>query len=194
MYSDVEIKLKKGNKILFSRDSRCLQELIDLIQVQSHRALIMWALDCAKRPLEQFEAKYPHERRPRICSDLAEEWARGKIKMPVAKRAILDAHAVAKEIDDEVYGALCHAIGHAGATVHVETHALGLAAYELTSMVSKYGKGNYSEPVSDKIKYYCDRLLYWQENTDKLNLKWADFLLDDTKPNKEKLLSEKRKL
>ncbi|HRC80825.1 MAG TPA: hypothetical protein PLF27_05530 [Sedimentibacter sp.] len=76
MYSDVEIKLKKGNKILFSRDSRCLQELIDLIQVQSHRALIMWALDCAKRPLEQFEAKYPHERRPRICLDLAEEWAR----------------------------------------------------------------------------------------------------------------------
>jgi len=194
MYSDVEIKLKKGNKILFSRDSRCLQELIDLIQVQSHRALIMWALDCAKRPLEQFEAKYPHERRPRICLDLAEEWASGKIKMPVAKRAILDAHAVAKEIDDEVYGALCHAIVHAGATVHVETNALGLVVYELTSMVLKYGKGNYSEPVSDKIKYYCDRLLYWQENTDKLNLKWADFLLDDTKPNKEKLLSEKRKL
>jgi hypothetical protein len=31
MFSDVEIKIKKRNKILFSRDSRCLQELIKLI-------------------------------------------------------------------------------------------------------------------------------------------------------------------
>ncbi len=46
---------------------------------------------------------------------------------------------------------------------------------------------------SEKINYYYDRLLYWQDNTDKLKLDWADFLLDDTRPNKEKLLSEKRK-
>lgn len=39
-----------------------------------------------------------------------------------------------------------------------------------------------------------DRLLYWQENTDKLRLDWAEFLLDDTSPNKERLLSEKIKL
>jgi len=114
--------------------------------------------------------------------------------MPTAKRAILDSHAVAKEIDDTEYGALCHAIGHAGATVHVETHALGLPIYELTALVLKYGKDIFPKPVSEKIIYYCDRLLYWQENTDKLGFDWADFLLDDTRPNKERLLSEKRKL
>lgn len=193
MYLDVEIKLKKRNKILFSRDSQCLQELIKLIQLQNHRTLVMWALDCSKTSLEQFEAKFPYERRPRICLELCEEWARGKIKMPAAKRAILDSHAVAKEINDEEYGALCHAIGHAGATVHVETHAIGLPMYELTSIVLKYGKENYSKQVSDKINYYYDRMLYWQEKTDKLELEWADFLLDDTRTNKEKLLSEKRK-
>lgn len=194
MYSDVEIKLKKRNKILFSRDSQCLQELIKLIQEQNHRALVMWAFDCSKTSLEQFEAKYPHERRPRICLELCEEWARGKIKMPAAKRAILDSHAVAKEINDEEYVALCHAIGHAGATVHVETHAIGLPMYELTSIVLKYGKENYSKPISDKINFYYDHLLYWQEKTDKLKLEWASFLLDDSRPNKEKLLREKRKL
>lgn len=194
MFSDVEIKLKKRNKMLFSRDSQCLQELIKLIQLQNHRTLVMWALDCAKLTLEQFEAKYPDEGRPRTCLELCETWARGKIKMPMAKRAILDAHAVAKEIDDSVYGALCHAIGHAGATVHVETHALGLPIYELSAIVLEYGKDNFPKPVSEKINYYYSRLLYWQENTDKLGLDWADFLLDDTRPNKEKLLSEKRKL
>lgn len=154
----------------------------------------MWALDCAKATLEQFEAKYPDEGRPRTCLKLCEDWARGKIKMPVAKRAILDSHAVAKEIDDSVYGALCHAIGHAGATVHVETHALGLPFYELTAIVLKYGKDYFRKPVSEKINNYMSRMLYWQENTDKLKLDWADFLLDDTRPNKEKLLSGKRKL
>jgi hypothetical protein len=194
MFSDVEIKLKKRNKILFSRYSQCLQELIKLIQLQNHRTLVMWALDCAKLPLEQFEAKYPNERRPRTCLELCEAWARGKIKMPMAKQAILDSHTVAKEIDDSEYGALCHAVGHSGATVHVETHALGLPMYELTAIVLKYGKDNFPKPVSEKLNYYYNRLLYWQENTDKLGLDWADFLLDDTSPNKERLLSEKRKL
>lgn len=193
LFSDVENKIKRRNKILFSRDSECLQDLIKLIDLQSHRTIVMWAFDCAEMPLEQFEAKYPNEHRPRICLELCEDWARGKIKMPVAKRAILDSHAVAKEINDMEYGALCHAIGHAGATVHVETHALGLAFYELTAIVLKYGKDNFTEPVIDKINYYYNRLLYWQENTDKLNLDWAAFLLDDSRPNKEKLLNQKRK-
>jgi hypothetical protein len=114
MFSDVVRKLKKRNKLLFSRDSQCLQELIKLIELQNHRILVMWALDCGKKPLEEFEARYPDEKRPRTCLERCEDWARGKIKMPIAKRAILDSHAVAKEIDDPEFGHLCHAIGHAG--------------------------------------------------------------------------------
>ena len=72
-----------------------------------------------------------------------------------------------------------HAIGHAGATVHVGTHAIGLPMYELTAIVLKYGKENYQNPVSEKISYYNDRLLYWQETTDKLKLDWAKFLMED---------------
>ena len=193
MFSDVKIKIKKKNKILFSRDSLCLQELMRLIEMQNHRTIVLWALDCAQTTLAQFEAKYPNELRPRTALDLCQAWSRGEIKMPMAKRAILDSHAVAKEIDDE-YGALAHAIGHAGATVHVETHALGLAIYELTAIVLKYGKDEFQRPVSEKIDFYCQRLLYWQENTDKLGYVWADFLADDSRDNKEEILNEKRKL
>lgn len=192
MFHDVELKLKRKNKILFSRSSLCLQELIRLIEMQNHRTLVMWALDCAKKTLSQFEAKYPDELRPRAALELCEVWARGKIKMPAAKRAILDAHAAAKEINDDEYAALAHAIGHAGATVHVETHALGLAFYELTAVVLKYGREHYRAPVSEKIDNYYERLLYWQENTEKYGFEWANFLLDDSRPNKEKLLNEKK--
>ncbi len=191
MFYDVEQKLKKKNKILFSRDSECLQELKMLIEQQKHRTLVMWALDCAKVPLAQFEGKYPQELRPRQALELCEDWSRGKIKMPVAKRAILDAHAVAKEIDDSVYGALCHAIGHAGATVHVETHALGLPFYELTAIVLKFGKDEYQKRVYERINNYYQHLIYWQENIDKVDFEWASFLKKDNRPNKEKLLNEK---
>ena len=61
MFSDVEQKLKKKNTVLFSRDSKCLQRLKMLIEQQKHRTLVMWALDCAKVPLAQFEEKYPYE-------------------------------------------------------------------------------------------------------------------------------------
>ena len=193
MFSDVEIKLKKKNQILFTRDSQCLQELIKLIELQNHRTLVMWALDCGENTLAQFEAKYPDERRPRTALDLCNDWSKGKIKMPAAKRAILDSHAVAKEINDDEYSSLTHAIGHAGATVHVETHALGLVFYELTAIVLKHDKDGYQKPVSEKIDFYRRRLIYWQENIDTLEYEWADFLADDSHPNKEKLLNEMRK-
>lgn len=65
--------------------------------------------------------------------------------MPIAKKAILDSHAVAKETEDRIYAALCHAIGHYGATVHVETHAIGLPFYELTAIVMECGYNNYQD-------------------------------------------------
>jgi hypothetical protein len=86
MFSDVEIKLKKRNTILFSRDSQCLQDLIKLIQLQNHRTIVIWAPDCAKVPLEQFEAKYPDEHRPRTCLELCEDWARAKLKCLLQKK------------------------------------------------------------------------------------------------------------
>ena len=190
--SEIELKYKKGRQLLFSRESESLQDLIRLIEKQKHRTLVMWAYDCAKVPLALFEAKYPDELRPRKAMELSEAWARGTIKMPEARRAILDAHKAAKEIENKEYKALVHAIGHASATVHTETHALGLVFYELTAIVIRVGLEKCDSAVKEKISYYYKRLLYWQENIDALNVTWAKFLLDDTRPNKEKMLNEKR--
>lgn len=192
MFEDVEEKLKRKNKVLFTRESKCLKDLIELIKKQKHRTLVLWAFECIKGPLKIFEEKYPNEKRPRKAIELCKRWAEGEIKMPEAKRAILDCHAVCKEIDDEYYIALCHGIAQGISTVHVETHALGLPFYELTSIVIK-NRDNYEEKVKEKIKYYIDTLTYFQNNVDKLNNKWAKFLLNDKVQNKEKLLWEKKK-
>lgn len=189
--STMEDKLKKGRSLLFSRDSDCLRELIGLIGQQKHRTLVRWAFDCVQRPLHVLETRYPDEPRPRQCLTLCEQWAGGVIKMPAAKRAILDVHALAKELEDKADIALCHAIGQGCATVHVETHAVGLAFYELTAIAREAGPEQAEAAVQRRIDDYRERLLYWQEHIDEDDTGWAAFLLDDSRPNKERLLNEK---
>lgn len=193
LFSDVEVKIKKKNRVLFSRESACLQELLRLIEVQKHRTLVLWALDCAKIPLEKLAEHCPSESRPRTALEICRSWARGDVKMPIARKAILDSHAAAKDMDNPADAALCHAIGHAGATVHVETHAIGLPFYELTALVMESGYHNYQKAVIEKIKFYQQRLVFWQENIDKTDFNWAKFLLDDSPPNKERQLREKQR-
>ena len=176
MFSDVESRIKRKNKILFSHDSQCLKSLFDLVMQQSHKVLIMWALDGATSILPQLETKYIGETRFSECIELSERWATGDIKMKHAKQAILDVHAIAKTLDDQEMVALCHAIGQACSTVHVKTHAIGLVLYELTSIVLKYDKAHYQEAVIDKINDYHQKLIYWSNNPNVEQRIWAKFL------------------
>lgn len=177
LFLDVEARIKKKNKLFFSRGSLCLEKLKIAMDIQNHRVLVLWALDCGQEALRKFEAFYPREARPRRALELCDAWARGDIKMAEAKRGILEAHAVTKEIKDPSCIALCHGIGHAGATVHAGAHALGLPIYELTSIVLDNGLKNYEEDVRDKIDYYLARLEYWRENEKTSVGPWAKFLL-----------------
>lgn len=190
---DVLKKYNRKNKILFNRDSECLQELIKLIQLQKHRTLVMWALDCASIPQQHLEENYPDDLRPREAIELSYDWAFGKVKMNLAKGAILAVHGMAKELNDKVDIALCHAVGQACSTVHIETHAIGLAFYELSAIVFESINDDWISKVEKKIDYYLDRLYYWQNNIDNKPQEWAKFLQDDNKPNREKLLIEKSK-
>lgn len=190
---NVKIKLLKQNQILFSRESVCLQELLELIRKQKHRTLVMWAFTCVEEPFKIMKEDYPNEKRPEKAIKLCKEWAKGNVKMPIAKKALLQVHAIAKEIKSPVHIALCHAIGQACATVHVETHAIGLPIYELSAIVKQYGINNCKDQIENKLKYYIETLNYCEENIDDSKNNWAYFLLDDSKPNKEKLLLEKLK-
>lgn len=174
-------------KILFSRESECLQPLRSLIELQKHKTLALWAVDCAEPVLALFEARVIGDSRPREAIEAARSWMRGEIKMPAAKRAIHAAHNAATQAErNPAACAAARAIGHAAATVHVETHALGLPFYGLTALV--YADPAHAEQtVVEECARYYDRLLYWEANIDKLDLPWAPFLLKDA-PNKEHAL------
>lgn len=190
MYEDIEAKLKKRNKILFSRNSKCLQVLLQEIRVVDHRTLILWSFACVEEILKVLDKRYPLEKRARNAYTLCVQWAKGEVKMPIAKRAILDCHAVCKELKDEVDIALFHAVGQGLSCVHVETHAIGLAIYELSAIVLQ-DKEQYHERIQKKITSYIHTLSYYEKNKESIVFPWADFLCKNYEENKEMLLWKK---
>ena len=173
--TDVEKKLRRNNQILFGKDSPLFLELDTLLQGQSHRVQVLWALQLAEEIVDKLEAKYPGEHRPREALDAARLWARGEIKMRPAQRKILDCHAAAKDLTSPEDIALFHAVGQGCSVVHTPRHALGLPMYELTALVRRYGLADCRQPVEERMGRYVAELSYWSSRP--AEGPWADFIL-----------------
>ena len=92
--AEVKAKAKRKNQILFSKDSLLLADLCQLIAQANRRALILWALELAEETARELAGKYPEDHRPLDAIAASGAWASGEIKMPIAKQAILNCHAM----------------------------------------------------------------------------------------------------
>ena len=151
---ELKVNIEKKRQILFSKDSACLSSIQMKLQEASHEQVIAWAMIALAQPLDYLVEHYPNDPRPMEAVILTTKWHRKQIKMPPAKQAILALHGMAKSLDDPTARAYCHAVGHACATVHVATHAMGLPIYELTGLVIEYGVENCEHVIEEKIQRY----------------------------------------
>ena len=87
------------------------------IDEQGHRALAIWASDCAEHVLPIFEEITPQDDRPRKAIEAARAWERSDLAMAEVRKSAFAAHAAAR------------AAGHAAATAHVAGHARHAADY-----------------------------------------------------------------
>ena len=174
--AEVSAKAKRHNQILFSKESLLLDSLRHLIDQANRRALTFWALELAEETVLQLTERYPEDLRPREAIAESRAWATGEIKMPIAKRAILNCHAMAKELTDPADIARCHAVGQACSVIHTVGHALGYPMYELTAIVLEQGLDNYRDAVEHRVMYYEQRLRYWMEFEKNCQQNWAGFL------------------
>ena len=96
-----------------------------------HKALALWAAECAEHVLPFFEEAHPANRRPLEATEVLRTWIRtGLFKMAVIRTASLAAHAAAREAgEDSPARYAARAAGQAVATAHVPAHALGAALY-----------------------------------------------------------------
>lgn len=169
-------KLKRGNVVLFAKNSPLFGELSPIIDRESHKVMVLWAFDFASQAVETLRRRYPEETRPQVALDTTRAWAAGEVKMPVAKRAILACHAFAKELDSPIDVALCHAVGQACGVVHANGHALGFPVYDLTAIVLGSGVDNCREPVERRVSEYIERITYWREHQADYKGPWAQFM------------------
>jgi hypothetical protein len=112
------------------------------LKKEQHRQLIIWACGCSENVLSLFAGK-PDDRLANALS-VAKEWATGKATVGEARKASLDAIAVAHENSNPVLVAVARSVGHAVATAHMADHSLGAALYALKA-VSIAGKSTDAE-------------------------------------------------
>jgi len=174
--AEVRAKAKRHNQILFSKGSSLLDNLRHLIGQANRRVLILWALELAGETVLKLTERYPEDLHPREAITASRAWASGEIKMPIAKRAILNCHAMAKELTDLADIARCHAVGQACSVVHTAGHALGYPMYELTAIVLELGLDGCRDSVEQRVMYYEQRLRYWMEFEKTCQQNWAGFL------------------
>ena len=103
------------------------------LEDDDHRRLAVWAADCAEHVLHLFEQASPDDDRPRRAIELGRAWARGEVKMTVARNAAFAANAAAREVKGAAREA-AHAAGQAAPVAHVAEHALGAAAYAIRAV------------------------------------------------------------
>jgi len=120
---------------------------------QDHRALALWAADCAERMIDHFNQSNPSDNRPRLAIEAARAWARGEIGVGEARSASVAAHAAARETNQESARAAARSAGHAVASAHMFEHARHAADYALKAI---------SFANAERDKDVTDREREWQ--------------------------------
>ena len=100
-----------------------------------HKALALWAADCAEHVLHYFADESPDDDRPRTAIEAARAWGRDEITMSESREAALAAHAAARDADQTAAREAACATGHAAATAHVDDHATGAANYAIKAVI-----------------------------------------------------------
>lgn len=136
------------------------QEFWIFFTKNDHKALAIWAAECAEHVLPFFEKKYPADNRPWDAIRVLHEWIKtGEFKMPIIRGASLAAHAAARSVKKEDQDALfaARAAGQAVATAHVPTHALGPALYSIKAVAAAH-PDDVSRAISRERQWQFHRL------------------------------------
>ncbi len=103
-----------------------------------HRRFALLAATQAERVLPFFEREHPKDRRPRQAIEAIRGWAQGKRELGMAevRKLSLGSHTAAREARSDAARFAARAAGHAVATWHVPTHAMGVPLYACKAILA----------------------------------------------------------
>lgn len=142
------------------------EEMAELVNKTDHKTLAIWAVSCVERVLPYFEVQYPHDNRPTDAIKVLQQWIlTGVFEMEVIRKASLNAHAAAREVNaDNAARSAARAAGHAVATAHVAAHSLPAAKYALQAVYRASESSESDETVADERDWQYQQLLSLKRN------------------------------
>ena len=120
------------------------------LKKEQHYQLITWACGCAEHVLHLLGEKI--DERLINTLNVAKEWIQGIASVGDARKASLDAIAVADQSSSPVAIAVARSVGHAGATAHMADHSLNAALYALKAVK------NAGESIESERKWQDEQL------------------------------------
>ena len=106
-----------------------------------HRRFALLAAIEAQRVLPLFEAEHSRDARPRQAIEAIRAWAQGKRELGMAevRKLSLGSHAAARAAGSDAARFAARAAGHAVATWHAPTHAMGVPMYACKAILASRG-------------------------------------------------------
>jgi hypothetical protein len=159
------MKIKKENYKFSLIQYRKDERIVELVNKTDKKILAIWVIDCTKRVLPYFEKKYPKDHRPRNAIETLQTWINtGIFKMAVIRKASLDAHAAAREVnEDNAARSAARAAGQAVATAHVKTHSIGTVIYVLQAIHRASNPSDAFTAVAKEREWQYQHLLRLRE-------------------------------
>ncbi len=121
-----------------------------LLKPEQHHQLIKWACDCSEHVLDLFGEEIDERLENAVI--VAFKWVKGIASVGDARKASLDAIAVARESQNPASVAVARSVGHSVATAHMADHSLRAAWYALKAVK------NSGESVEAERKWQDEQL------------------------------------
>ncbi|MFC7204453.1 putative immunity protein [Haloferax namakaokahaiae] len=103
---------------------------------ERHRALALWAADCAEHVLQFFEGERPDDDRPRDAIEATRAWHRGEVAVGETRAYALAAQAAARDAGTTAASEVARAAEHAVGAAEVDRHAKAAANYAIKAAVA----------------------------------------------------------
>jgi len=122
---------RKYRRMLTDWQAPYIQSLFRLIETQSKTTIANWCVNYAEtRLLPIYQKSIPCDLRPESAIIAARKCLDGELKLPEAKKIILECNDAARNAENNPTAqASARAIGQCASTIHAATHSAGLLFY-----------------------------------------------------------------
>lgn len=149
----LEKRIKSNHTILFNKDDLCIHNFRKYLYNFPRDVITLWVLDMVEETVKLLEERYPNDIKPRTALNYAKYGDKKDYtilyNIKIATLSMISSEDIAH------YYAVCQACL---AVTNQIDYVIEYAICDLTSIIFKNGVENCNDLITQRIKYYTERL------------------------------------